>query len=112
MGLQGAGGVKNFSVGICDGAPSTARSSFVCGTTVVHYMLGCLCIAWLFNQYDVSADDLSDIIGKIKTLYILICYCLLNVYFGQGIPWLNEMRMIYRPLVQLDCCALQVSKLT
>ena len=23
----GAGGVKNFSVGICDGAPSTARSS-------------------------------------------------------------------------------------
>ena len=29
MGLQGAGGVKNFSVGICDGAPSTARSSFL-----------------------------------------------------------------------------------
>ena len=28
VGLQGAGGVKNFSVGICDGAPSTARSSF------------------------------------------------------------------------------------
>ena len=27
MGLRGAGGVKNFSVGICDGAPSTARSS-------------------------------------------------------------------------------------
>ena len=23
----GGGGVKNFSVGICDGAPSTARSS-------------------------------------------------------------------------------------
>ena len=28
VGLGGAGGVKNFSVGICDGAPSTARSSF------------------------------------------------------------------------------------
>ena len=28
MGLRGAGGVKNFSVGICDGAPSTARSSY------------------------------------------------------------------------------------
>ena len=28
MGLRGAGGVINFSVGICDGAPSTARSSF------------------------------------------------------------------------------------
>ena len=28
MGLGGAGGVKNFSLGICDGAPSTAPSSF------------------------------------------------------------------------------------
>ena len=28
MPLRGAGGVKNFSVGICDGAPSTARSSY------------------------------------------------------------------------------------
>ena len=27
MRLVGAGGVKNFSKGICDGAPSTARSS-------------------------------------------------------------------------------------
>ena len=26
-GTEGAGGVKNFSVGICDGAPSTAHSS-------------------------------------------------------------------------------------
>ena len=31
MGLRGAGGVKNFSVGICDGAPSTARSSLKFG---------------------------------------------------------------------------------
>ena len=30
VGLQGAGGVKNFSVGICDGAPSTVRYGFVC----------------------------------------------------------------------------------
>ena len=28
-GTGGAGGVKNFSVGICDGAPSTARSSVI-----------------------------------------------------------------------------------
>ena len=27
VGLVGAGGVKNFGVGICDGPPSTARSS-------------------------------------------------------------------------------------
>ena len=32
VGLRGAEGVKNYSVEICDGAPSTARSSidFVC----------------------------------------------------------------------------------
>ena len=28
-GTVGARGVKNFSVGICDGAPSTAHSSFI-----------------------------------------------------------------------------------
>ena len=28
-GMRGAGGVKNFSVGICDGALSTARSSLL-----------------------------------------------------------------------------------
>ena len=27
LGMLGGGGVKNFSVGICNGAPSTARSS-------------------------------------------------------------------------------------
>ena len=29
LGRDEGGGVKNFSVGICDGVPSTARSSFV-----------------------------------------------------------------------------------
>ena len=29
VGTAGAGGVKNFSVGICDGAPSPARSSII-----------------------------------------------------------------------------------
>ena len=29
VGLGGAGWVKNFSVGICDGAPSTALSSLI-----------------------------------------------------------------------------------
>ena len=28
VGLGDAGGVKNFSLGICDGAPSTACSSY------------------------------------------------------------------------------------
>ena len=35
MGPRGAGGVKNFSVGIYNGTPSTARSSFF----LVHYSL-------------------------------------------------------------------------
>ena len=30
VGLRGAGGVKNFRVGIYNGAPSTARSSLLC----------------------------------------------------------------------------------
>ena len=30
MALGGVGWVKNFSVGIRDGAPSTAHSSFIC----------------------------------------------------------------------------------
>ena len=29
MALGGEGGVKNLSKGICDGAPSTAHSSFI-----------------------------------------------------------------------------------
>ena len=33
MGLGGAEGVKNFSVGICDCAPSTACSSLKLGPT-------------------------------------------------------------------------------
>ena len=34
-GLVGAGGVKNFSVGIFDGPPSTARSSYVLYSAVL-----------------------------------------------------------------------------
>ena len=37
VGTVGAGGVKNFSVGICDGAPSTARSSFLIEVIQVLY---------------------------------------------------------------------------
>ena len=48
VGLQGAGGVKNFRVGICDGAPSTARSSFFvffCPENVVFL----LCLLHIFK---------------------------------------------------------------
>ena len=39
VGLGDLGGVKNFSVGICDGAPSTARSS------LCFFFLSCVCYA-------------------------------------------------------------------
>ena len=44
VGLRGAGWVKHFSVGICDGAPSTARSSCL---LLLQLFLG-LCVWSLF----------------------------------------------------------------
>ena len=38
--LGGRGGVKNFSMGICDGAPSTAHSSYFC-CILFHLLIGC-----------------------------------------------------------------------
>ena len=36
----GTGGVKNFSVGICDGAPSTVRSSYILHLSISKNMAG------------------------------------------------------------------------
>ena len=47
MGLRGAGGVKNFSVGIWDGTPSTARSSY-------YYELTCC------TENSVDPDQLAS----------------------------------------------------
>ena len=44
-GTSGAGGVKNFSVGICDGAPSTARSSHTFVSLVVWL------ISWNYHTF-------------------------------------------------------------
>ena len=41
----GLGGVKNFGVGICDGAPSTARSSLCC-FFFVFVMISCASVYW------------------------------------------------------------------
>ena len=38
-GTWGCWGVKIFSVGICDGAPSTARSSLICNMTTFIFSL-------------------------------------------------------------------------
>ena len=54
VGLWGAGGVNNFSVGICDGASSTARSSFCIGLKFPSYR----------NQCSPIAVGPSDISGK------------------------------------------------
>ena len=45
VGLWGAGGVKNFSVWICDGASSTARSSFGIGLKFPSYRIAFKLIA-------------------------------------------------------------------
>ena len=47
MGLQVAGGVKNFSVGICDGAPSTECSS--CFLAVVGLLVLCVSSWWFYG---------------------------------------------------------------
>ena len=43
-------GVKNFSVGICDGAPSTARSSCCC--EIIH------CLSALTNSLATNTNEL------------------------------------------------------
>ena len=60
---MGAGGVKNLSVGICDGAPSTARSSLACNDKNAFLLLNnlndincghvrnVLCSTFSFGQY-------------------------------------------------------------
>ena len=52
MGLRGAGGVKNFSVGICNGAPSTARSSFLLNS--LNLLKACLInvLCNVFSMFD------------------------------------------------------------
>ena len=58
MGLQSAGGVKSFSVGICDGAPSTARSSFSFSEpSKVDSVL-------LFFQESSSSDSFCNVFGS------------------------------------------------
>ena len=46
LGVLGGWGVKNLSVGICDGAPSTVHSSFYLNEEVgiSYYVDVCLCI--------------------------------------------------------------------
>ena len=39
VGLWGAGGVKNFNVGICDDAPSIARSSYFSNYIPYNYLV-------------------------------------------------------------------------
>ena len=61
MGLGGAGGgVKNFSAGICDGAPSTARSSLFI------YLFEIKLLEVLeYTKIQFHMMTLLDILGKI-----------------------------------------------
>ena len=68
VGLLGAGGVKNFSVGIYDGALSTARSSFwLCIEEMVehwnqlHYKINLMCYAPAKAQTILGTNQCSQI---------------------------------------------------
>ena len=52
VGLQGAGGVKNFSLGICDGAPSPAGSSLAYYNSYTEYS-----ITDNSDTYDSTTDN-------------------------------------------------------
>ena len=54
-------GVKNFSVGICDGAPSTARSSCI----FVNFLCGILGQVWFLI---VSIPDLASFLTLTSTI--------------------------------------------
>ena len=58
----GALGVKNFTVGICDGVPLTAQSSF---------------IFWSFREYRVLVESrilLKPVLRGVRTVALSICY--------------------------------------
>ena len=67
VGLRGAGGVKNFCVGICDGPPSTARSSF----------------------------NLGFYISYTNGSVILLCECLWTTYLPVGVVELYICRILW-----------------
>ena len=57
-------GVKNFSVGICDGAPSTARSSYVLNEQKT-------CVSLDFDEIK-NKKVASSVWGEIKTCLPLL----------------------------------------
>ena len=74
MGLGGAGWDKNFSVGICDGAPSTAHSSYRCIRYLVFTALF-LSTSMVFIDYKCIASvteyskSIRLLLKRIKLLY-------------------------------------------
>ena len=65
MGLRGAGGVKTFSVGICNGAPSTAHSSYLllllrCGRVIglIQSQLSTLMLDAILNPALVKNENM------------------------------------------------------
>ena len=82
-GLQGAGGVKNFSVGICDGAPSTARSSlyFSSKTYVVGTQKNCLNETVLLSTQNMLELMGKKIITILRSLNFIIWIFDTRIYF-------------------------------
>ena len=78
-----ARGIKNFSVGMCDGAPSTAPSSFVLVFSNIHTCIYTIRIAWSIVYLRGHRSDLqieqslyNTIFGPIGMHHVVseLCY--------------------------------------
>ena len=88
------GGVKNFSVGICDGAPSTARSSFFFfgggGGGVIKtglFMTSFLCILGYFLKVNIQNGNsffFGGGGGGLLKFQIFLGVCLIFLIFLGG----------------------------
>ena len=96
VGTAGAGGVKNFSVGICDGAPSTARSSllllfvyislniFLFNLVKYTYINGWLQNRWLLSFASLTPKFPVFVNINCQSVVILTGVCPMYTYFRRG----------------------------
>ena len=76
VGTEGCWGSQNFCVGICNGAPSTARSSYNCGKLTKPYTCKNLCLR---SESTIPQNLLGSISKRLyqklcnTELWILIC---------------------------------------
>ena len=90
----GGGGVKTFSVGICDGAPSTARSSYVVADLLFMYFplfVGVLYLSLFGMHYFVSFLVFNHLEEEARAgcfAFVVLrmsCYCICSVSLPYGV---------------------------